>query len=520
MSDWPQLSALAAVRIMVVMEPQMGLPLIERARGFGDRVAIIAPNGQFSYRDLIAASERVASALLDGAADLCEARVAFLVRPGFEYAAVQWGIWRAGGIAVPLSLSHPRPELEYAITNCGAAIVVSSPELQPRVQPIGEEHRLRFLAVDKPGHFPCPSKPLPATDPSRRAMILYTSGTTSKPKGAVLTHANIQAQVTSLATAWEWSPDDHILSVLPLHHIHGIINVLTSALWSGAKCEIMPEFDAAAVWERFTRGGLTLFMAVPTVYVRLIAAWEAAANDRRRAMSEACRAMRLMVSGSAALPVSVLEKWKSISGHVLLERYGMTEIGMALSNPLRGQRLPGHVGTPLPGVEVRLVGEDGAPVPPGEAGEIQVRGPGVFLEYWGKPEATRESFLDGWFRTGDVAVVENGIYRILGRKSVDIIKTGGYKVSAIEIEEVLREHPDIAECAVVGLPDPEWGERVCAAVVLRAGRKLTLESLRKWAKERLAAYKVPSRLIAVTDLPRNAVGKVLKHELARMFEQR
>lgn len=229
--------------------------------------------------------------------------------------------------------------------------------------------------------------------------------------------------------------------------------------------------------------------------------------------------MRLMVSGSAALPVNVLERWKDITGHVLLERYGMTEIGMALSNPLRGERVPGHVGTPLPGVEVRLVDEAGNPVPPGTPGEIQVRGPTVFREYWGRPEATKKAFINGWFRTGDVAVVENGVYRILGRDSVDIIKTGGYKVSAIEIEEVLREHPDIAECAVVGVPDPEWGERVCAAIVVKEGRNLTLESLRTWAKERLAVYKVPTRIRLVSELPRNAVGKVLKPEVRKLFEE-
>ena len=170
-----------------------------------------------------------------------------------------------------------------------------------------------------------------------------------------------------------------------------------------------------------------------------------------------------MVSGSAALPVSTLERWKEISGHTLLERYGMTEIGMALSNPLRGERVPGSVGRPLPSVEVQLVGENGQPVAPGTPGEIEVRGPSVFAEYWGKPEATRDAFRDGWFRTGDTAVVENGVYRILGRTNIDILKTGGHKVSALEIEEALREHPAVAECAVVGVPDSEWGERVAAS---------------------------------------------------------
>jgi malonyl-CoA/methylmalonyl-CoA synthetase len=229
--------------------------------------------------------------------------------------------------------------------------------------------------------------------------------------------------------------------------------------------------------------------------------------------------MRLMVSGSAALPVSVLEKWEGISGHRLLERYGMTEIGMALSNPLNGERRPGFVGVPLPGVDVRLVDGEGRIVEPGTPGEIEVRGPGVFLEYFGLPDQTRDAFRESWFRTGDVGVVEDGCYRIVGRQSVDIIKTGGYKVSALEIEEALRAHPDIVECAVVGIADPEWGERVAAAVVARQGGAVGLDSLRTWARPLLAAHKIPTRLLVVQDLPRNAMGKIMKSQVRALFSR-
>ena len=225
------------------------------------------------------------------------------------------------------------------------------------------------------------------------------------------------------------------------------------------------------------------------------------------------------MSGSAALPVQTLERWREITGHTLLERYGMTEIGMALANPLRGERRPGMVGVPLPGVDVRLVDESGAAPVEGAAGEIEVRGPGVFLEYWQRPEETRSAFRDGWFRTGDMAVVEQGSFRLLGRTAVDIIKTGGFKVSALEIEEVLREHPCIAECAVVGLSDQDWGERVSVAAELTAGSSLSLDALQQWAKARLAPYKVPRSLITVTALPRNAMGKVVKPEVAALFKQ-
>jgi malonyl-CoA/methylmalonyl-CoA synthetase len=257
---------------------------------------------------------------------------------------------------------------------------------------------------------------------------------------------------------------------------------------------------------------------VPTIYAKLIAAWEAAAPERRTQLSAGASRLRLMVSGSAALPVSTLERWKEITGHTLLERYGMTEIGMALSNSYRGVRVPGTVGRPLPGIEVRLVDETGQLAEPGSPGEIEVRGPTVFKEYWGKPEATLGAFRDRWFRTGDTAIVEEGLYRILGRTNVDILKTGGHKVSALEIEEVLREHPSIVECAVVGVADAEWGERVAAAVVLKDGSGLDLDTLRQWCKQRLATHKAPTRLLIVEALPRNAMGKVTKPTVVTLFD--
>ena len=492
--------------------------LVQRARQHPDRTAILAGGVRFSYRDLLQASARAAGRLLQGAGDLEEKRVAFLLPPGFSHVTTQWGIWRAGGIAVPLCTAHPPPEWETVIRDAGAHLVVVHGSFAEQLRPVADRCGVPMIGDTASEEAP-PAARLPAIPPRRRAMILYTSGTTSRPKGVVSTHGNLEAQTETLVRAWGWQPRDHILHILPLHHVHGIVNVLGCALWSGAACEMLPGFEAGQVWERFVRSPLTLFMAVPTVYSRLIAAWEAAPPPQRETWSRACAGMRLMVSGSAALPVQVLERWQRISGHRLLERYGMTEIGMALSNPLKGKRRAGYVGTPLPGVEVRLVDEQGEPVESGVAGEIQIRGPGVFGEYWRRPEETRAAFTQGWFRTGDVAVVEQGCYRILGRQSVDIIKTGGYKVSALEIEEVLRTHPDIAECSVVGLPDPEWGECVAAALVPGSGRSPSPEGLRRWAKARLAVYKVPRRFLQMSSLPRNLLGKVNKRELARRFPE-
>ena len=495
----------------------MSIPLTSRAEQFAARAAIIAPEGTFTYSQLLEASARVASYLLDGAQGLEEQPVTFLVPPGFHYVAVQWGIWRAGGIAVPLSMFHPRPELQYVIDDTTPAVVIASPELADRVRPIAAERGLRLGLTTEALAFPAGK--LPDVAPSHRSMILYTSGTTGKPKGAVTTHETITAQIKSLVEAWGWKSDDHILNILPMHHVHGIVNITCCALWVGAVVEILPKFDAQEVLEHFAKGDLTTFMAVPTVYVKLIDAWEKASPADQRRVSEGCAKMRLMVSGSAALPVPILEKWQKISGHVLLERYGMTEIGMGLSNLLVGKRYPWLRRLSAAPGNPRLTDEKGQPVAPGTPGEIEIKGPTVFLEYWRKPEATQKSFREGWFLTGDVAVQEEGgIYRILGRSSVDIIKTGGYKVSALEIEEVLLTHPDIKEVAVVGIPDEVWGERVVAALVLREGSSLDTKSLRAWGKDRLATYKVPQEAIILRELPRNAMGKVSKPDLKKIIQ--
>jgi malonyl-CoA/methylmalonyl-CoA synthetase len=480
------------------------------------RVAIVAGGFAYRYGELGRVSRRVAGALLGPHSDLDQARVAFHVRPGFEYVAVQRGIWRAGGVAVPLAVSHPPPELEYVIRDSGASVVVGETASAGLLRPIADAAGARFVTA---GDVMTAEEPLalPHLGATRRAMIIYTSGTTARPKGVVTTHANIGAQIASLVEAWEWTPTDRLLLALPLHHVHGIVNGLGSALAVTAVCEILPVFEAATVWTRLASGEITVFTAVPTMYHRLITAWEAEEESTRRAWSDGARRVRLMMSGSAALPVQTLARWRDITGHTLLERYGMTEIGMALSNPLHGERRPGAVGTPLPGVDVRLVDDSGAMVPEGTAGEIEVRGPGVFSEYWQRPDDTTVAFRDGWFRTGDMAVIERGAYRLLGRTAVDIIKTGGFKVSALEIEEVLRTHPSISECAVVGLADPEWGERVAAAVEVGEDVVLSLAELQQWAKEHLAPYKVPRALEIVKVLPRNSMGKVVKPEVAALF---
>ena len=488
-----------------------------------DVVALSAPEGTLTYSALLATSDVAARALLGARTDLAETRIAVLVPPGLTWITLVLGIWRAGGIAVPLPVTAPGPELERALEDADAETVIVTPETVDRV--VGPAARLGVTvrSADEllhagPSSEPAHAGPLPTVARERGALMLYTSGTTGRPKGVVHTHASLAAQVRSLHEAWGWTADDHVLLVLPLHDVHGIVNVLLCALVAGARCTVHPKFDAVTTWKSLESDGLTLFMAVPTIYGRLLtedARADVTVSERRRA---AARRLCLFVSGSAALPARTLEDWEAVTGHRLLERYGMTEIGMALSNPLIGKRVPGHVGKPLPGVEVRVTDDEDGVLPDGSEGELQVRGPQLFREYWRRPDETTSAFTtDGWFHTGDEVVVTPDGFRILGRRSVDILKSGGEKLSALEIEEVLRTHPEVVDCAVVGVADSDWGERVCAAVVARPNRSPEPSALRAWAAERLSPWKVPREVLLVAELPRNALGKVVKTEVRVLF---
>jgi malonyl-CoA/methylmalonyl-CoA synthetase len=469
--------------------------IVEDVRAHGDRVAVVDPGGEWTFATIDSDATALAGALPVEHGD----RVGIICTPGHDFVVALLACWHAGAIAVPLHPPHPDAELGYALTDSrAAAVVASAGHLEVAHRVAGDAAVVDVADRGTVHRF--------SAGDDRPAMMIYTSGTTGRPKGAVHTHGSIAAMVDGMISAWQWSDNDRTVLVLPLNHVHGIVNVSLCALTVGACCEAPGAFDAVAVWERLASGEVTVFMAVPTIYARLVAAWEQAGEATRRRWSAGAEGLRLMVSGSAALPVSTLDRWRELTGHVLLERYGMTELGMVLSNTL-DRRVPGHVGEPMPGVEVELLDD----------GELLVRGPQVFAGYWDRPDATAEAFVDGWFRTGDVAVRDPDGYRLLGRASVDILKTGGEKVSALEIEEVYRTHPDVADCAVVGVPDEEWGERVCAAIVLAVGASGDAAALRDWGKQQLAAAKVPREFTFVDDLPRNTLGKVLKPDVKALF---
>ncbi|NXV97659.1 ACSF3 synthetase, partial [Calonectris borealis] len=532
-------------------------PVFTRALTFGDKIAIIDKNGEHTYRDLLSQSLRLSQeicrALECSSRDLKEERISFLCPNDASYVVAQWASWMSGGIAVPLYKKHPVQELEYVIQDSQSALVIAAEEYVGKIAPSAEKlgvpvlPLLRSHSDGSTSHAAMEEGPLTACSSwkDRGAMIIYTSGTTGRPKGVLSTHENVQAVTTGLVEKWEWKKEDVILHVLPLHHVHGVINKLLCPLWVGATCIMLPEFSAQMVWKKFLSSQaprISVFMAVPTIYAKLIDYYDKhfsqpPVQDFVRAFCQ--ENIRLMVSGSAALPVPVLEKWKSITGHTLLERYGMTEIGMALSNPLHGVRVPGSVGTPLPGVEVRIAtetlknggrsytihaqgDEDNTQVVTpgleGQEGELLVKGPSVFREYWNRPRETADAFTpDGWFKTGDTAAYKDGVYWIKGRTSVDIIKNGGFKISALEVERHLLAHPHITDVAVIGPPDVVWGQRVSAVVQLRRGEMLSVRELKDWARETMAPYTIPTELIVVEEIPRNQMGKVNKKELLQRF---
>ncbi|KAF4124959.1 Acyl-CoA synthetase (AMP-forming)/AMP-acid ligase II [Geosmithia morbida] len=559
------------------------LPILEAiASHRPDSTAVVhsLSGRSFTYSELLAdvgrARDRLRSAR--GGVDMDGERVAFLLENSYDYVVTLLAVMASRSIAVPLSPAFPAPELQYILNQSEPSLLVSSAKFASKArQTLAGELVSPPTHVEMPKHVggaDSPDEHHPVTwdtrGPGEAGVMLYTSGTTNRPKGVLLPQSALTAQSRSLMQAWDYSPHDRLLHVLPLHHIHGIVNAVLTPLLSGASVEFLFPFNADAVWSRLAAPFLpsedktptavaaakappvTFFTVVPTVYSRLMTTHKLLPDDVRAAASAAVSPanMRLAISGSAALPTPVKKAWRDLSGgSVLLERYGMTEVGMALSCGLDpGDRIDASVGWPLPSVQARLVDVDtGAVIAPGDevdpstgrerSGEIQLRGPTIFKEYWRNPEATASEFVpdpDGqgsWFRTGDVAVrrpvpeaaraqpdwTVGPMYFIQGRKSADIIKTGGEKVSALEVERELLSLPQVAEAAVVSVPSGKWGHKVGCVVVLDPenlpGRDWSPLDMRRALKPSLAGYKIPQVMRVVDGIPRNAMGKINKKQL-------
>jgi malonyl-CoA/methylmalonyl-CoA synthetase len=472
--------------------------LASRFRSHRRAVALELEDGaRITYAELEAESARYAN-LLTGLGLKRGDRVATQIEKSAHTVFLYLGCLRAGLVYLPLNTAYQEGEIAYYIADAQPAAAFCRRESCGWFK--GVPHLLEIGAA-------AGQAPRFATVASARddvACLVYTSGTTGRPKGAMLTHGNLTSNAQALHAAWQFRPEDVLLHTLPLFHIHGLFVALHTALLNASRILFRSRFEAAEVAALLPQA--SVFMGVPTYYVRLLA--------EPSFTRERCAAMRLFVSGSAPLAVETFSAFHERSGHTILERYGMTETGMNTSNPYAGERRGGTVGMPLPGVAVRVVADDDLPVAAGETGHIQVRGPNVMPGYWRQPDKNNEEFTaDGYFRTGDLGRFDaDGYLAIVGRAK-DMVISGGYNVYPREVEMLLDELPGVQESAVFGVPHPDFGEAVVAAVVRRPGAALSEDAVIGYVKSKLANFKVPKRVLFVAELPRNAMGKVLKSAL-------
>jgi malonyl-CoA/methylmalonyl-CoA synthetase len=479
------------------------------------RTVLEGPGGLcYSYADLEAESARLAQVLQRLGAKPGD-RVTVQVEKSPRVLPLYLACLRAGLVYHPLNTAYRPAELAYFLDNAEPRVVISDPGGEALFRSLHVE-QLLTLGADGRGslwdaaqNFPPVFGSVPRQDDDMAA-LLYSSGTTGRPKGIMLSHGNLAANGQTLADLWGFSPQDRLLHVLPIFHVHGLFIALHCALLSGASLRWLQKFDPAGVLEALP--DCTVMMGVPTYYTRLLADEHFGA--------EHCRTMRLFISGSAPLLTETFETFRARTGHVILERYGMSETGMNTSNPLHGERRAGTVGLPLPDVELRVVGPGGAPLSPGETGNLQVRGPNVFSGYWRMPDKTREDFTaDGFFDTGDKAqIAADGYVSIVGRAK-DMIITGGLNVYPKEIELLLDQESGVVESAVIGVPHPDFGEAVVAVVVLAPDSQPDQNQLMAGLRHQLAGFKLPKRIFLLPDLPRNAMGKVQKNLLREKFAE-
>jgi malonyl-CoA/methylmalonyl-CoA synthetase len=481
-----------------------------------DGLAIETDSGlRYTWRDLDRATAMIANLL--ASLDLPEgARVAVQTEKSVEALMLYLATLRAGYVYLPLNTAYQQAELAYFIENAEPSVVVCTSRNFGWVSKLAFKSGARAVYTlddDRTGTLlERAAVQSDVHEPARKsaddlAAILYTSGTTGRSKGAMLTHGNLLSNALTLKDYWDWQPGDVLVHALPIFHVHGLFVASHGALLNGSRMIWLAKFDPRTVISYLPRA--TVFMGVPTLYVRLL--------NEPGFTREACANMRLFISGSAPLLIETFNEFRQRTGHTILERYGMSETIMLTSNPCRpadGERIGGTVGMPLPGVGVRVVDDQGRACPAGEIGNVQVRGPNVFKGYWRMPEKTKEEFTgDGWFKTGDVGRFdERGYLTIVGR-SKDLIISGGYNVYPAEVESYINEMPGVAESAVVGVPHPDFGEAVIAIVVGKSGATLDPDAITASLKGSIANFKVPKRVFIVDELPRNTMGKVQKNLL-------
>ncbi len=482
-----------------------------------DRVAVRLGESTTTFRDLDERSARVAGLLQDHGVKPGD-RVAIMLPNLPEFAVIYYGVLRAGGVVVPMNPLLKAREVAYYLGDSGARLIFAWDGVADEVGKGAEKAGAEVIGVDPATFTPGLAEASPVHDVVDRdaqdtAVILYTSGTTGQPKGAELTHANLTSNVEVLSTdLMELTPDDVIFGGLPLFHSFGQTCTLNAAVYSGASLSLLPRFDPTQALQLLAGHRATVFAGVPTMYGALLAQPDRESYD--------VSALRVCVSGGSAMPVEVLRGFEQAFGCKVLEGYGLSETSPVASfNHPDRERKPGSIGTPIRGVEMRVVDDLGNEVPQGEVGEIVIRGDNIMKGYWQRPDATAAAIPDGWFRSGDLGRVdEDGYFAIVDRKK-DMIIRGGYNVYPREIEEVLYEHPAVAEAAVFGVPDPQLGEEVAAAIALKPGAEVDPEELKEHVKSQVAAYKYPRKVWIVDALPKTPTGKILKREIVAPDDQ-
>jgi long-chain acyl-CoA synthetase len=485
--------------------------LTASAEVLGEKTALKLDELEMSYRALDTASARVAGLLAQRGIGPGE-RVGVMLPNVPEFAVVYYGVLRAGGVVVPMNPLLKEREVAFYLGDSGARLVFAWHGFAEAAEAGAREPGADCLFVT-PGEFArLLSEVEPAAEPIERApddtaVILYTSGTTGTPKGAELTHSNLTSNVATVVALHSFSQRDVLLGALPLFHSFGQTCSMNATIASGATLSLIPRFDAGRALGIIERDGATVFQGVPTMYSALLHHPERESFDTST--------LRVCVSGGASLPAEVLRGFEEAFGCTLLEGYGLSETSpVASSNRPDRERRPGSVGVPIDGVQIRIVDENGAEVPIGARGEIVIRGPNVMKGYWGRPDATAETIRDGWFHTGDIGVMDEDGYFFIVDRLKDMIIRGGYNVYPREVEEVLYEHPAVREVAVVGVPDPELGEEVAAAVALKEGAAADEDELRDFVKARVAPYKYPRLISFFPDLPKGPSGKIVKREIS------